>query len=117
MTVDILEATTDLVRTALEDVKGKDIVEIDVRGKMDVTDMLVIVTGTSDRHVQALADRVVEYAKENGIEVFGQERDRAWVLIDLYDVIVHVMLPETREFYNLEKLWLTEIKPKESAKK
>lgn len=104
-----LAEITDLVVAALEDVKGQNILKIDVRGKMSVTDMLVIATGTSDRHVQALADSVVDAAKANGVAVFGQERDSAWVLIDLYDVVVHVMLPETREFYNLEKLWQTEI--------
>ena len=66
---------------------------------------MIIVTGTSDRHVKSLADRLVQDAKAKGIGVLGVEQDRSWVLVDLYDVIVHVMLNETREFYSLEKLW------------
>lgn len=98
-----------LIIDALEDVKGNDLVSVDMRGKLDIIDMMVIASGTSDRHVQALADNVVEKAKKAGATVVGVEKDRAWVLIDLYEIIVHVMLPETREFYNIEKLWQLEI--------
>jgi len=94
---------------ALEDLKGNDLVTIDMRGKIDITDMMVIASGTSDRHVQALADSVVEKAKKAGAKVAGVEKDNRWVLIDLYEIVVHVMLPEAREFYNLEKLWQFEI--------
>ena len=90
---------------ALEELKGKDIALIDTRQKSDVFDAMIIATGTSDRHVKSLADRLVAEAKEKNLDVFGVERDRAWVLVDLYDVIVHVMLEETRNFYGLEKLW------------
>ena len=107
---------SELVVDALEDLKGQNILQIDVRGKMNVTDLLIIVTGTSDRHVKALADSVVTRAKENSVAVLGEERDRAWVLIDLNDVIVHVMLPEARTFYNLEKLWQTEIRSAERVR-
>lgn len=95
---------------ALDDVKAQDLTTIDMRGKIDIIDMMIIASGTSDRHVQALADNVVEKAKKAGATVVGVEKDRAWVLIDLYEIVVHVMLPETREFYNLEKLWQFEIK-------
>ncbi len=104
-----LEKLHKLVIDALEDVKGNDLVSVDMRGKLDIIDMMVIASGTSDRHVQALADNVVEKAKKAGATVVGVEKDRAWVLIDLYELIVHVMLPETRDFYNLEKLWQLEI--------
>lgn len=90
---------------ALEELKGKDIVLIDTRDKSDVFDAMIIATGTSDRHVKSLADRLVVDAKQQGLEVLGVERDKAWILIDLYDVIVHVMLEETRDFYSIEKLW------------
>ena len=90
---------------ALEDLKGKDIILIDTRGKSDFFDAMIIVTGTSDRHVKSLADRLVLDAKEQNLGMLGVERDRSWVLIDLFDVIVHVMLEETRDFYSLEKLW------------
>ncbi len=90
---------------ALEEMKGKDITVIDTKGKTDVFDAMIIVTGTSDRHVKSLADRLVLDAKAKSIEVLGVEQDRSWILVDLYDVIVHVMLEDAREFYSLEKLW------------
>ncbi len=90
---------------ALEEMKGKDITVIDTQGKTDVFDTMIIVTGTSDRHVKSLADRLVMDAKAKSLDVLGVEQDRSWVLVDLYDVIVHVMLEETRDFYSLEKLW------------
>ncbi|MEJ2114558.1 MAG: ribosome silencing factor [Gammaproteobacteria bacterium] len=97
--------TIKIVINALEDMKGNDITVIDTQGKTDVFDAMIIVTGTSDRHVKSLADNVVKDAKINGIGVLGLEQDRSWVLVDLYDVVVHIMLEETREFYSLEKLW------------
>ena len=104
-----LEQLLKLVTEALEDVKAKDVITIDVRDKIDITDVMVIASGTSDRHIQALADNVVEKAKKQGATIMGVEKDRAWTLIDLYDVVVHIMLPETREFYGLEKLWQMEM--------
>ena len=98
-------ATVEMAVEALEDLKGQDIAVIDTLGKTDVFDAMIIVTGTSDRYVKSLADRLVQDAKAKGIGVLGVEQDRSWVLVDLYDVIVHVMLNETREFYSLEKLW------------
>lgn len=104
------EELAKLVVSALEDLKGQDIRVIDVRGKTAITDMMVIVSGTSDRHVKALADSVVIKAKEAGVAPLGTEGegDNEWVLVDLNDVVVHVMLPRVRDFYNLEKLWLTD---------
>ena len=105
-----LEQLIDLVVEALEDVKGVDIRIVDVRGKTAITDIMVIASGTSDRHVKALADNVVIKAKEAGVQPLGVEGQdsRDWVLVDLNDVVVHVMLPQVRDFYNLEKLWLQE---------
>lgn len=100
-----LEQLQDLVINALEDVKANQLTSIDVRGKLDITDMMIIASGTSDRHIQALAENVVMSAKKSGVTIVGVEKDQSWMLIDLYDVIVHIMLPETREFYDLEKLW------------
>ena len=90
---------------ALEELKGKNITVIDTKDKSDVFDAMIIETGTSDRHVKSLADQLVQEAKAKSLSVLGVEQDRSWVLVDLYDVIVHVMLEETREFYSLEKLW------------
>jgi ribosome-associated protein len=90
---------------ALEDMKGIDITVIETEGKTDVFDAMIITTGTSDRHVKSLANSLVQEAKNKKLNVLGVEQDRSWVLVDLYDVIVHIMLAETREFYSLEKLW------------
>lgn len=90
---------------ALDDMKGVDISVIETEGKSNVFDAMIIVTGTSDRHVKSLANSLVQEAKNKKLNVLGVEQDRSWVLVDLYDVIVHVMLAETREFYSLEKLW------------
>jgi len=99
-----------LVIDALEDVKAKDVRTLDVRGKSNVTDVMVIASGTSARQVRSLADKVVEKAKEAGVKPLGVEgeREAEWVLVDLGDVVVHVMQPEIRDFYQLEKLWSTE---------
>ena len=95
------------VIAALEDLKAKDIREIDVRGKTSIADLLVIASGTSARHVKSIADEVVKFAKQAGVMPLGVEgeQEAEWVLVDLGDVIVHVMLPRIREFYGLEKLW------------
>jgi ribosome-associated protein len=95
------------VLDALETLKAKDIREIDVRGKTAITDLLVIASGTSARHVKSIADEVVKFAKRAGMVPLGVEgeQEAEWVLVDLGDVVVHVMLPRIREFYGLERLW------------
>lgn len=104
-------ATTAVVRqqvlNALDELKAKDIREIDVRGKTSIADLLVIASGTSARHVKSIADEVVKFAKQAGVMPIGVEgeQEAEWVLVDLGDVIVHVMLPRIREFYGLERLW------------
>ncbi len=92
---------------AIEDLKARDTREIDVRGKTSVTDLIIITSGTSTRHVKSIADEVVRAAKKAGLPPIGVEgeREAEWVLVDLGDIVVHVMLPRTREFYGLERLW------------
>src|SRR5690606_14437548 len=103
-------ARAALVRTvtdALEDMKAVNVKGMDVRRVTDVSDCMVLASGNSDRHVRSIADRVVERAKAAGFRPIGVEgqRDAEWVLVDLNDVLVHVMLPRVREFYALEQLW------------
>jgi ribosome-associated protein len=101
------EKLQQLVIDALEDLKGVNIGVVDVRGKSDITDVMIIASGTSNRHVKALAENVVEKAKQQHVMPLGVEGERQaeWILVDLGDVVVHVMLPEVREFYGLERLW------------
>jgi len=98
---------TDLVQNSLEDMKAVDIVSLDVVGKSSLTDVLFFATGNSTRHVRSIADEVSIKAKEAGLDIIGIEGKGSaeWVLVDLNDVIVHVMLAKTRDFYQLEKLW------------
>jgi ribosome-associated protein len=103
-------ARAALVKTvvaALDDMKATNVKVMDVRKVTDVSDCMVLASGNSDRHVRSIADRVVERAKAAGFRPMGMEgeRDAEWVLVDLNDVIVHVMLPRVREFYGLEELW------------
>jgi ribosome-associated protein len=96
-----------VVLDALDGMKALDVKFLDVRGLTDIADFMVIASGTSDRHVRSVAQRVVEKAKEAGFRPHGVEgqQDGDWVLIDLNEMIVHVMLPRVRDFYGLEKLW------------
>ena len=96
-----------LVTSALEDFKAVDIQVIDVTGRSPLTDRLVIASGSSTRHIRSMAENLVIKIKQAGQHPLGVEGDREadWVLVDLNDVIVHLMLPQARAFYNLEKLW------------
>ena len=102
-----LNEITDLVQNTLEDMKAVDIVSLDVVGKSSLTDVLFFATGNSTRHVKSIADEVGIKAKEVGLDILGIEGKGSaeWVLVDLNDVIVHIMLAKTRDFYQLEKLW------------
>lgn len=101
------EQLCTLIVDALDDVKAQDITKLDVRKMTTVTDYMIVASGTSNRHVKALVDNVSEKAREAGHKPIGVEGEEGgeWVLLDLQDALVHVMLPKVREFYNLEKLW------------
>ncbi|PTQ90400.1 ribosome silencing factor [Agitococcus lubricus] len=105
----VSEQIAAVVLDALADIKAQNVLSLDVRSLTGIADFMVIASGTSSRHVKALADNVVEKAKDAGFRPLGVEgeRDAEWVLIDLAGVIVHVMLPATRKFYDLERLWTT----------
>lgn len=97
----------DLVINALEDFKAIDVQQIDVSNRNPLTDLFVIASGSSTRHIKSMADNLVQKAKAAGCPPLGVEgqNQAEWVLVDLNDIIVHLMLPKTRAFYNLEKLW------------
>ena len=101
------EQLLQVVIAALEELKGQDIVTIDVRGKTSITDFMVIATGSSSRHVKSMCDNVLEKTKEQGVRPVGSEGldSGEWGLIDLGNVVVHVMQAATRQFYDLERLW------------
>ena len=101
------EKIVDIVIDALEDMKAVDIKTLDVKDQSNVTDYMVIASGTSKRHVKSIANNVLEKLKDNGLQPKGTEGAdaSAGVLVDLGDCVVHVMMPDTRDFYDLEKLW------------
>jgi len=101
------EELRDLVVEALEDLKARDVKVLDVRHLTTITDYMIIASGTSDRQIRALADNVIKAAKKNHTQPLGVEghEDSEWVLVDLGDVLVNIMNPPTRAYYQLEKLW------------
>lgn len=101
------EQLQQLVIHALEDLKAQDIREINVEGVASFTDRMIFASGNSNRHVQSIAQSVIDSSKQAGVKPLGVEGEDIgeWVLVDLGDVIVHVMLPETRDFYAIERLW------------
>ncbi len=101
------EQLKDMCVAALEELKARDVRVLDVRDRTGVTDFMVVASGTSNRHVKSLAGNVQTELKKSGIAVYGLEGEREgeWVLVDFGDVVVHVMLPESREFYDIERLW------------
>ncbi len=101
------KALQDFVIDKIDDLKGQDIVAIDVHGKSSITDCMVICTGTSTRHVMSIADHVVQESRAAGMLPLGVEGEAAadWIVVDLGDVMVHVMQEESRRQYALEKLW------------
>jgi ribosome-associated protein len=105
------EATRKLALQALEDLKAENLVELDVRKVASFTDYMIFASGNSTRHVSAIAESVVEAARARGLQDIGVEGLEVgeWVLIDLGDVVVHVMLPDVRLYYELEKLWGEEL--------
>lgn len=109
------ESLRDLVIDALDDIKGQDIVALDVQKQTDFADHMVVASGNTSRQVKALVDNVLERVKAEGVQVLGVEGEDSgeWILVDLADVIVHVMLPAVREFYDLERLW--SVSPSDSS--
>lgn len=101
------KALQDFVIDKIDDLKGQDIVAIDVHGKSSITDCMIICTGTSTRHVMSIADHVVQESRAAGMLPLGVEGENAadWIVVDLGDVMVHVMQEESRHLYELEKLW------------
>jgi ribosome-associated protein len=100
-------ALEKLVLAALDEMKAVNVKLLDVRELTDIADTMIVASGTSDRHVRSIAQRVQEKARETGLRPLGVEgqRDGEWVLVDLQDVLLHVMLPRVREFYAIEQLW------------
>jgi ribosome-associated protein len=110
-----VEKLRDLVIKTLEDIKARDIKVLDVRGKTGITDIMIIASGTSGRHVKSIAEAVAFQSKLAGTPAIGVEglQDGEWALVDLNDVVVHVMQPKVRDFYQLERLWSMDAKPEE----
>ena len=102
-----MEALKKSIKTILEDNKAESIVMVDVKNKSSVTDIMFIASGRSTRHVKAIADNLVTKLKKNKIKHLGVEgyTKSEWILLDYGDLLVHVMHPDTRDFYSLEKLW------------
>jgi ribosome-associated protein len=102
-----IDSLLEIVVAALDEGKGRDVKIIDLRGKTAIADFFVIASGTSDRHVRSLAGNVEASAKAHTLQPLGLEGEDSgeWVVVDLGDVVVHVMKPPVREFYQLEKLW------------
>jgi ribosome-associated protein len=96
-----------VVQDALEDAKARDVAWLDVTKQTDITDYMVVASGTSSRHVKSIVEQAIEGASKSGNKPVGVEgmEEGEWVLIDLVDIVVHVMLPKVREFYDLERLW------------
>ncbi|MGR8947498.1 MAG: ribosome silencing factor [Gammaproteobacteria bacterium] len=97
----------DLVTAALEDGKAIDIKRLEVTKLTTITDYMIVASGSSNRQIRALTERVIDAARETGVRPLGREGEQTgeWVLVDFGDVVLHLMQPETREFYQLEKLW------------
>ncbi len=107
-----------IVIEALEELKTKDIVKIDVSEKSNFTDLLIVGTGTSSTHIKSISDSVINNLKKKGYSklIKGIEPNNDWILIDLFDIVINIMLSETREFYDLEKLWSLDSTHKSDSK-
>lgn len=109
------EKLLKLVEKTLDDNKAENIVVIDLKGKTSIANYMVIASGTSNRHVASLAEKVKEELKKNNYTTSSEGEEKAnWILIDAFDVIVHIFCPEVRDFYNLEKMWNSIAKMREN---
>ena len=108
-----------VVEGALDEMKAVNVRVLDVHKLTDIADTMIIASGNSDRHVRSIADRIIEHAKKGGFRPMGVEgeRDGEWVLVDLQDVIVHIMLPRVREVYRLASLWDVSAARREAAER
>ena len=105
-TTNEIEEILNIVKTSLDDGKANDIVVIDLEGKSSIANYMVVASGTSNRHVASLAENLQIKLKEKGYSSVSEGAEKAdWILIDAYDVIIHIFKPEVREFYSLEKMW------------
>lgn len=113
------DGVVKVVEGALDEMKAVNVKVLDVYRLTDIADTMIIASGNSDRHVRSIADRIIEHAKKAGFRPMGVEgeRDGEWVLVDLQDVIVHIMLPRVREFYRLESLWDVSAARREAAER
>ena len=104
------EKILNIVKTTLDDNKAEDIVVIDLKGKTSIAGYMVVASGNSQRHVASIAEKVFESLKKSGYKSSMEGQEKAdWVLIDAFDVIIHIFKPEVREFYNIEKMWQSAI--------
>jgi len=112
-----IEKIKSIVHKALDDLKAEDVVELDVTDKTSVTDYVIVATGTSSRHVKSIANNVVADAKQAGFQPLGVEGEveAEWVLVDLGDVIVHVMQSQIRDFYDIESLWKMDLSERKNV--
>ena len=112
-----IEQLKQLVLDSLSDMKARDVAVMDVRGKTAVTDYMIVASGTSDRHVKAIPETVAFRAKDAGEPALGSEgvQEGEWALVDLNGIVLHVMLPKVRDFYNLERLWSAPVSASPSA--
>ena len=103
---DTKDELLELIQQTLDNNKAENIVTIDLKGKTSIANFMVVASGTSNRHVASLADKLKYELKQKGYSATSEGEEKAnWVLIDAFDVIVHIFCPEVREFYNLEKMW------------
>ena len=103
---DVAEQILDIITESLDDGKANDVVVMDLQGKTSIANYMVVASGTSQRHVAALAEQIQMKLKTSGFKAMIEGEEKAdWVLIDAFDVIVHIFKPEVREFYSIEKMW------------
>lgn len=107
MRIILQQSLQDFIIDKIDDLKGENIVTLDVRGRSSITDYMIICTGTSNRHVNSIATHLLDEAKKQGYLILGSEgqTDADWIVVDLDSVMVHVMKEESRQLYELEKLW------------